>query len=127
MVRAYRSQDFNWLDEWSVFHEGRRMLPTMIPQVGFISEDDSGPAAYWGVARTDTIFAMGMFLVTRPGLKREDRKEHVKNVILAAKEWAKKMNVSLFCLSEKPSVKLHLEASGFSTYGDSFGFHYIGG
>lgn len=126
MVRLYRPQDFKWLDEWSMFHEGKRMVPSMIPQVGFVSEDELGPAAYWGVCRTDTIYVMGIFLVTRPNLERSKRKEHVKNVILAVIDWAKKQKLALFCVSEKASVKLHLEASGLKTYGDGYSFHFVG-
>lgn len=127
MVRLYRPQDFKWLDEWSVFHEGKRMLPSFIPSVGFVSEDEAGPAAYWGMAQSDTVYVMGIFLVTRPGLPKEDRKEHVKNVMQAAKEWIVKMDKRLFCLSEKQSVKLHLEASEFKQFDGSYGFHYFGG
>lgn len=127
MVRLYRPKDFKWLDEWSVFHEGERMVPSMVPQVGFVSEDELGPAAYWGVCRTDTIYCMGIFLVTRPNLERDKRKEHVKNVIQAVTDWASKQKLALFCLSDKASVKSHLEASGFKLHSDGLSWFHFGG
>lgn len=68
-VRNYTAEDFQTVDAWARAR-GSALVPGLLSPVGFIVEDDQGPAGVcWVYLMFDVPVAVIDNLYTRPGLK----------------------------------------------------------